>query len=90
MKVKEAQKSGVTYRTTKSFVRFEFLPFLIQVLLIYQKYSDDTKKLVKDVTSNKWGYRGLVKFTPESDTDYLFGLINQSYESTLQEIFTTL
>ncbi len=80
---KEAQKSGVTYRTTKSFVRFEFRPIWIQVLLRDPKYSGDTKKLVKDVTSNKWGYRGLVKFTPESDTDYLFGLINQSYESTL-------
>lgn len=80
---KETQKSGVTYRTTKSFVRFEFRPTWIQVLLREPKYKADTKQLVKDVTSNEWGYKGLVKFTLEADIDYLFSLINQSYESTL-------
>lgn len=80
---KEAQKSGVTYRTTKSFVRFEFRPTWIQVLLRDPKYSADDKRLVKDVTSNEWGYNGLFKFKPESDVDYLFGLIKESYESTL-------
>ena len=80
---KEAQKSGITYRTTKSFVRFEFRPTWIQVLLHNPKYKGDTKKLVKDVTSNEWGYKGLIKFTSETDIDYLFEFINQSYESTL-------
>jgi len=80
---KETQKSGVTYSTTKSFVRFEFRPTWIQVLLRDPKYKADTQKLVKDVTSNEWGYKGLVKFTSETDVEYLFSLINQSYESTL-------
>ena len=80
---KETQKSGVTYRTTKSFVRFEFRPTWIQVLLRDPKYKVDTRKLVKDVTSNEWGYKGLVKFTPDTDVDYLYMLINESYESTL-------
>jgi predicted transport protein len=80
---KETQKSGVTYRTTKSFVRFEFRPTWIQVLLRDPKYTTDNKKLVKDVTSNEWGYKGLFKFKPETDVDYLFELIKESYESTL-------
>lgn len=80
---KAQQKSGVTYRTTKSFVRFEFRPTWIQVLLRDPKYKSDTRKLVKDVTSNEWGYRGLIKLTPDSDIDYIFALIKQSHESTL-------
>lgn len=80
---KETQKSGITYRTTKSFVRFEFRPTWIQVLLRDPKYLVDSKKLVKDVTSNEWGYKGLFKFNPETKIDYLFGLVKESYESTL-------
>jgi len=83
IKEKETQKSGVTYRTTKSFAHIGFKPTWIQILLRDPKYKADTKKLVKDVTSNEWGYKGLVKFTPETDIEYLFSLINQSYESTL-------
>lgn len=80
---KETLKTGVVYRTTKSFTHIGFKPTWIQVLLRDPKYKADSKKLVKDVTSNEWGYKGLVKFTLETDIDYLFGLINQSYESTL-------
>src|SRR3989344_452004 len=80
---KGAQKSGVTYKTTKSFVRFEFSPTWIKVLLRDRSYPNDDRKLVKDITSNEWGYLGLVKFQPDSDIDYIFGLIKQSYESTL-------
>lgn len=75
--------SGIYYRTTKSFTRLEFRPTWIQVLLKNPKYKIDSKKLVKDVTSNKWGYRGMIKFKPDSDIDYIFDLIKQSYESTL-------
>jgi predicted transport protein len=75
--------SGIYYRTTKSFARLEFRPMWIQLLLKDPQYKSDTNKLVKDVTSNKWGYGGMVKFTPESDVDYIFNLIKQSYESTL-------
>jgi len=80
---KANQKSGITYRTTKSFVRFEFKQSWIQVLLRDPKYETDTKRLVKDVTSNEWGYRGIVKITTDSDPDYIYGLIKESYESTL-------
>ena len=80
---KEAQKSGITYRTTKSFVHFDFRPTWVQVLLRDPEYSSDKNKLVKDVTSNRWGYKGSFKFTPETDTDYLFQLIKDSHESTM-------
>lgn len=80
---KENQKSGITYRTTKSFAHFDFRPTWIQVLLRDPKYKVDTNNIVRDVTSNEWGYKGLVKFTPETGLDYLFELVKQSHESTL-------
>lgn len=80
---KDTQKSGITYKTTKSFVRFEFNPTWIKVLLRDRSYPYDDRKLVKDITSNEWGYLGLVKFQPDSDIDYIFKLIKASYESTL-------
>lgn len=77
-------KSGIYYRTTsKSFTRLEFRPTWVQLLLRDPKYKSDNKKLVKDVTSNKWGYRGMIKFQTDSDIDYIFNLVKQSYESTL-------
>jgi predicted transport protein len=79
---KPEQKSGVTYRTTKSFCRFEFRKNSINLLLREPKYNDP-KKLVKDITSFEWGYKGLVKIDKVSDVDYLFSLIKQSYEETL-------
>jgi len=79
---KPEQKSGITYRTTKSFCRFEFRKNSINLLLREPKYNDP-KKLVRDVTSFEWGYKGLVKIDKGSDADYLFYLIKQSYEETL-------
>lgn len=76
-------KSGIYYRSTKSFARLEFRPTWVQLLLRDPQYKTDSKNLVKDVTSNDWGYRGMVKFVPESDIDYVFNLVKQSYESTL-------
>ena len=76
------QKSGITYRTTKSFARFEFRKNSINLLLREPKY-DDPRRLVKDITSFEWGYKGLVKITKETDVNYLFHLIKQSYEETL-------
>lgn len=78
-----AQKSGVTYKTTKSFVRFEFRPTWIMVLVRDPQYKTDSEHLVKDVTSNDWGYKGMIKLLPESSVDYIFGLIKQSYDSTI-------
>ncbi len=79
---KPEQKSGITYRTTKSFCRFEFRKNSINLLLREPEYNDP-KKLVKDITSFEWGYKGLVKITRETNVDYLFHLIKQSYEETL-------
>jgi predicted transport protein len=75
-------KTGIYYRSTKSFTRLEFRPTWIQLLLRDPQYANDSKKLVKDVTDNKWGYRGMVKLTSESELDYIFNLIRQSYQST--------
>lgn len=76
------QKSGITYRASKSFVRFEFKKSYIQVLLRQPKYNDP-KKLIKDISSFEWGYKGMVKLLPNTDINDVFALIKQSYEETL-------
>ncbi len=80
---RDQQKTGITYRTTKSFVHFHFYPSYIHVLLRDPKYKTDTKHIVKDVTSNEWGYKGMVKMTPDMDVNYLYELVSQSHQSTL-------
>ena len=42
---------------------------------------EDILKFKKEI--NEWGYKGMIKFTTESDLDYVFNLIKASYESTL-------
>lgn len=76
------QKVGITYRTTKSFTRFEFGKTYIDILLREPKYNDPNG-LVSDITANKWGYQGRAKIKSISDVDSVFDLIKQSYESTL-------
>ena len=76
------QKVGITYRTTKSFVRFEFGKSYMDVLLRQPKY-DDPKGMVKDITSFEWGYKGRAKVRSPQDAEYVFRMIKQSYESTL-------
>ena len=80
---KSGQKSGITYTTTKSFTRFEFRGTWIQVLVRDPNYSEDSKKLIKDVTTHHWGYKGMIKFTPESDLNYILAVVQASYSSTL-------
>ncbi len=80
---RSSQKTGITYKTTKSFVRFEFRPTWIQVLLRDPEYKTDLEHLVKDVTSFELGYKGMLKLQPDSDVDYIFRLVKQSYVSTL-------
>ena len=80
---KGGQKSGVTYRTTKSFARLEYRKTWVQLLLRDAHYSEDTKNIIKDITTNEWGYKGMIKLTPESDLNYIFSLIRTSYNSTL-------
>ena len=75
-------RTGVTYRSMKSFVRFEFSSKGIRTLLRNRSYPIDKKKIVIDITSNKWGYLGLVRFQVETNVDYLFKLVKASFEST--------
>lgn len=77
------QKSGITYRTTKSFTRLEFKGNWIELLLRDPSYMEDDNHLIKDVTSFGWGYKGSFKFTPDTSIDYLFMLVEASYKSTL-------
>lgn len=79
------QKVGITYRTTKSFVRFEFGKSYIDVLIRDSRYgrSIDPNGMVKDITSFEWGYKGMVKLKNREDVPYVLNLIRQSYESTL-------
>lgn len=76
------QKAGITYRTTKSFTRFEFGKTYIDVLLRGAKYQDP-KGLIQDIASYKWGYDGRAKIKSLEDVEIIFDLIRQSYESTL-------
>lgn len=76
------QKTGITYRTTKSFVQFGFHKTFIQVLVREPKYND-SKKLVRDITGFLWGYKGQIKMKQDSDIHYIFSIIRQSYEETL-------
>ena len=76
-------KTGMIYRTTKSFTRFQIRKNFIQILLKDPKYKEDKKVLIKDVSANKWGYRGLVKVVADTDIEYIFNLIEASYNSTL-------
>ncbi len=77
------QKSGITYRTTRSFTRFEFKKTWVQILLREPVYASDTEKLVRDVTTYRWGFLGMIKLTADSDVDYIYQVIKDSYESTL-------
>lgn len=76
------QKVGITYRTTKSFTRFEFGKSYIDVLLREAKYNDP-KGWVKDITSFEWSYKGRAKIKSLDEVNDIFDLIKQSYEQTL-------
>lgn len=82
---KADQKVGITYRTTKSFVRFEFGKSYIDVLVRDSRYGHkiDPRGMVKDISSFEWGYQGRVKLKSKDDVPYVLDLISQSYESTL-------
>ncbi len=82
---KADQKVGITYRTTKSFVRFEFGKSYINVLVRDPRYDHkiDPKGLLKDVTSFGWGYKGVAKLKSKEDVQDVLELVRASYESTL-------
>lgn len=77
------QKSGITYRTTKSFARFEFRTHSIQILVRDPSYAEDQFGIVKDVTNNKWGYLGAIKLEIGADPLPVFEIVKASYNSTL-------
>lgn len=77
-------KIGITYRTTRSFVRFEFRKNWIMVLVRSAAYPmEDSKNIITDVTSHGWGFNGKLKMIATDDPDYIFGIIKASYGSTL-------
>lgn len=76
------QKTGITYKTTKSFVRFEFGKTYINILVRSPKY-DDPKKIVTDISSHMWGYKGRMKIKSMKNIQDYFNIIKQSYEETL-------
>jgi predicted transport protein len=78
---KADQKTGITYRTTKSFLRCEFGMRYIDLLLRDSQY--DPRGLVKNIASYEWGYKGRVKLKSLDEVEYAFSLVKQSYDSTL-------
>lgn len=76
------QKTGITYRATKSFAFFKFGKSYIDIQLREPKYNDP-RKLVKDIAHLRYGYKGSTKIRYIKDVDYVFNLIKQSYEQTL-------
>lgn len=76
------QKTGITYRTTKSFVRLEFGKGAIDVLVRSPKYNDPGH-IVKDISNHMWGYKGRIKLKEINEVDDVFYIIKQSYEETL-------
>ena len=81
----DARQTGIAYKRKSrrgKFLRLEFRPTWVQVLLKQAGYKSDVKKIVEDITSFKWGYNGRIKFTEDSDTDYIFEIIKEAYEQT--------
>ena len=76
------QKTGITYKTTKSFVRLEFGKTVIDVLVRSPKYNDP-KKIVRDISSHMWGYKGRMKLKKLNEINDVFEIVKQSYEETL-------
>jgi RecB family endonuclease NucS/predicted transport protein len=76
------QKTGITYKTTMSFARFEFGRTYIDVLLRDPQY-DDPQSLVQNISCYKWGYGGRAKIKSIEQVEAIFALISQSYQSTL-------
>ncbi|MCH8904566.1 MAG: hypothetical protein IIA45_11705 [Bacteroidetes bacterium] len=79
---KAEQKSGITYRTSRSFTHVNFRKSLFYVLVRKSKYKDP-KKIVRDISGFMWGYNGQIKLKDENDINRVFDIIKQSYKETL-------
>jgi len=81
---KLGQESGISYRTTrKSFARFEFKKTYVILMLLDNNYPEDTEKIVVDVSKKDWGYQGMIKLTLKTDVEYVFKLVEASYNLAL-------
>lgn len=76
------QKTGITYRATKSFAFFQFGKSYIDIQVREPKYNDP-RNFVKDISHFGYGYKGSVKIRSIKDVDYVYDLVKQSYEQTL-------
>ena len=76
------QKTGISYKTSKKFVRFSFYSSKLGILLKESNYSKDKQNIIEDITNNQWGYNGWINFTDESDADYIFEIIKEAYDKT--------
>lgn len=76
------QMTGISYRTTRKFVRLSFSATHVLILLKNPVYSKDTNKIVEDIATHGWGYDGKIRFTADSDVGYVFEIIKEAYEQT--------
>ncbi len=53
------------------------------VLVRDASYPEDTDKLITDVTSFRWGYKGKFVLKEDSDPEYILEVVRASYNSTL-------
>ncbi len=77
------QKSGITYRSTKSFAKFEFRKTFIRLLVRQPRYTMDTENLVRDITGHNWGYLGAINITEDTNINKIIEIVKESYNSTL-------
>lgn len=73
------QKTGITYRTTKSLVRFEFNKGYIDTLLRREAKQGDVENRVEDISRYEWGYPLRFRFTKPEDVEYIKQLLWVSY-----------
>jgi len=76
------QKTGITYKTTKSFAKVKFGKTFIRVLVRSFKYYDPDK-MIKNIKGYLWGYEGTMRIDSVQDIEKAFNIIKQSYEETL-------
>ena len=76
------QKTGISYKSNRKFVRFSFYPSYLEITLKEPKYLKDTKRIVKDITSYKFGWKGRINFKDKDEVDYVFEVIKEAYDQT--------
>src|SRR3989338_3242793 len=76
------QKTGISYKSNRKFVRFSFYSTYLEITLKEPNYLQDTKKIVKDITHLKYGWKGRINFKDKDEVDYVFEIIKEAYEQT--------